>query len=52
MPEGEKIGGVPVLRGGQNLPPPLLDGLGLTNLPNIGRGVVAPLGSGTPAPKF
>ena len=33
MPEGEKKLGVPLVKGGQNLPP--MVGIGLTGLPNI-----------------
>ena len=40
MPEGEKTLGVPLVKGGQNLPP--MVGIGLTNLPNIGGGAVSP----------
>ena len=41
--------GVPVIKGGQNLPP--MDGIGLTDLPNIGgaSGPPGPPGSGITA---
>ena len=48
MPEGEKTLGVPLVKGGQNLPPMVR--IGLTGLPNIGGGAPAPPpGSGTTA---
>ena len=43
-PEGEKKLGVPVLKSGQNLLPPALVGIGLTNLPKIGSLLVPSLG--------
>ena len=39
--------GVPVVIGGDNLPSPV--GIGLTDLPNIGEGAVAPPGPPVPA---
>ena len=54
MPEGEKHWGcqnplgVPLVKGGQNLPP--MVGIGLTDLPNIGGGgPLAPLAPPVPA---
>ena len=47
MPEGEKFGG-PVVKGGQNLP--LLVGLRLTDLPNIGGGGAAVAPPAPPGP--
>ena len=47
MPEGEKKLRVPLVKAGQNLPP--LIGIGLTDLPNIGRGASGPPGPPAPA---
>ena len=49
MPEGEKHWWVPLVKGGQNLPPMVR--IGLTDLPNIGgaSGPPGPPGSGITA---
>ena len=47
MPEGELTLRGPVIIGGDNLPSPVR--IGLTDLPNIGWGAVAPLAPPVPA---